>query len=72
MEKLTAYNVLLFVEEDQHQNESKNCVEKEVNTDPWPGYRYTGKLRPYYPLVRFFFFFFLQLHVFQQKYPHIT
>lgn len=43
--------VLFFSEEDKNQNESKNCVEKDINTDPWPGYRYTGKLRPYYPLV---------------------
>lgn len=26
-------------------------VEGDVNTDPWAGYRYTGKLRPHYPLV---------------------
>uniref|UniRef100_A0A8P4KFE0 C6H2-type domain-containing protein n=1 Tax=Dicentrarchus labrax TaxID=13489 RepID=A0A8P4KFE0_DICLA len=37
--------------EDKNQNESKNCVEKDINTDPWPGYRYTGKLRPHYPLT---------------------
>ncbi|KAJ0008807.1 hypothetical protein NQD34_016222 [Periophthalmus magnuspinnatus] len=37
--------------EEQNQIETKNCVEKETNTDPWPGYRYTGKLRPYYPLT---------------------
>ncbi|KAG7226320.1 hypothetical protein INR49_003072 [Caranx melampygus] len=37
--------------EDKNQNESKNCMEKDINTDPWPGYRYTGKLRPYYPLT---------------------
>uniref|UniRef100_A0A3Q3J9Y6 Methionine aminopeptidase n=1 Tax=Monopterus albus TaxID=43700 RepID=A0A3Q3J9Y6_MONAL len=37
--------------EDKNQIESKNCVEKDINTDPWPGYRYTGKLRPYYPLT---------------------
>lgn len=40
-----------ILEEEKNQNESKNCVEKEINTDPWPGYRYTGKLRPHYPLV---------------------
>lgn len=39
-------------EEDKNQNDSKNCVEKDINTDPWPGYRYSGKLRPHYPLVR--------------------
>nr|XP_054597430.1 methionine aminopeptidase 1 [Nothobranchius furzeri] len=37
--------------EDKHQSEDKNCVEKDANTDPWPGYRYTGKLRPHYPLT---------------------
>lgn len=42
----------LFAEEDKIKDEGKNCVEKEINTDPWPGYRYTGKLRPHYPLVR--------------------
>uniref|UniRef100_G3NPM6 Methionine aminopeptidase n=1 Tax=Gasterosteus aculeatus aculeatus TaxID=481459 RepID=G3NPM6_GASAC len=36
---------------DKNQNESKNCVEKDINTDPWPGYRYTGKLHPHYPLT---------------------
>ncbi|TMS21800.1 Methionine aminopeptidase 1 [Larimichthys crocea] len=36
--------------EDKNQNESKNCVEKDINTDPWPGYRYTGKLRPLLPI----------------------
>ncbi|XP_023282623.1 methionine aminopeptidase 1 [Seriola lalandi dorsalis] len=37
--------------EDKNQIETKNCVEKDINTDPWPGYRYTGKLRPHYPLT---------------------
>uniref|UniRef100_A0A3B5A0Q7 Methionine aminopeptidase n=1 Tax=Stegastes partitus TaxID=144197 RepID=A0A3B5A0Q7_9TELE len=37
--------------EDKNQNESKNCVERDINTDPWSGYRYTGKLRPHYPLT---------------------
>lgn len=45
----------MFSEEEKNQNEAKNCVEKDINTDPWPGYRYTGKLRPYYPLVSSFF-----------------
>lgn len=45
-------NVCCFsLEEDKNQNESKNCVENDINTDPWPGYRYTGKLHPHYPLV---------------------
>ncbi|KAM4710119.1 methionine aminopeptidase 1 isoform 1-T1 [Discoglossus pictus] len=26
-------------------------MEGDINTDPWPGYRYTGKLRPHYPLM---------------------
>uniref|UniRef100_A0ACB8E8Q4 Methionine aminopeptidase 1 n=1 Tax=Sphaerodactylus townsendi TaxID=933632 RepID=A0ACB8E8Q4_9SAUR len=26
-------------------------VDGDVNTDPWSGYRYTGKLRPHYPLM---------------------
>uniref|UniRef100_A0A8C2ZC03 Methionyl aminopeptidase 1 n=1 Tax=Cyclopterus lumpus TaxID=8103 RepID=A0A8C2ZC03_CYCLU len=37
--------------DDKNQNESKNCVENDINTDPWPGYRYTGKLHPHYPLT---------------------
>uniref|UniRef100_A0A3P9L612 Methionine aminopeptidase n=1 Tax=Oryzias latipes TaxID=8090 RepID=A0A3P9L612_ORYLA len=37
--------------EEKNQIEANNCVEKDINTDPWPGYRYTGKLRPYYPLT---------------------
>ncbi|XP_007543927.1 methionine aminopeptidase 1 [Poecilia formosa] len=37
--------------EDKHQTEAKNCMEKDTNTDPWLGYRYTGKLRPHYPLT---------------------
>ncbi|KAG9339858.1 hypothetical protein JZ751_022363 [Albula glossodonta] len=36
--------------EDKNRDEAKNCVENDTNTDPWPGYRYTGKLRPHYPL----------------------
>uniref|UniRef100_A0A8C9L568 Methionine aminopeptidase n=1 Tax=Pavo cristatus TaxID=9049 RepID=A0A8C9L568_PAVCR len=26
-------------------------LEGDINTNPWSGYRYTGKLRPHYPLV---------------------
>ncbi|KAL7982090.1 hypothetical protein Chor_001147 [Crotalus horridus] len=26
-------------------------VDGDINTDPWAGYRYTGKLRPHYPLM---------------------
>ncbi|XP_023842543.1 methionine aminopeptidase 1 isoform X3 [Salvelinus sp. IW2-2015] len=36
---------------EDNQDEAKNCVETDTNTDPWPGYRYTGKLRPHYPLT---------------------
>lgn len=49
---LQASSPVFATEEDKNQNDSKNCVEKDINTDPWPGYRYTGKLRPHYPLVR--------------------
>lgn len=44
-----AFFPVFLSEEEKNQNESKNCL--EINTDPWPGYRYTGKLRPHYPLV---------------------
>ncbi len=37
--------------EDKNQNGSKNSVEEDINIDPWPGYRYTGQLRPHYPLT---------------------
>eukprot|EP00066_Takifugu_rubripes_P010641 XP_003978621.1 PREDICTED: methionine aminopeptidase 1-like [Takifugu rubripes] len=37
--------------EEKNQNESKNCLERDMTTDPWPGYRYTGRLRPHYPLT---------------------
>ncbi|KAK5916362.1 hypothetical protein CgunFtcFv8_011354 [Champsocephalus gunnari] len=37
--------------DDKNQNDSKNCVENDINTDPWPGYRYTGILHPHYPLT---------------------
>ncbi|XP_019909779.1 methionine aminopeptidase 1 isoform X1 [Esox lucius] len=37
--------------EDKNQHEAQNCLENDTNTDPWPGYRYTGKLRPHYPLI---------------------
>ncbi|KAG5848239.1 hypothetical protein ANANG_G00096350 [Anguilla anguilla] len=37
--------------EDKSKDETKSSVENDVNTDPWPGYRYTGKLRPHYPLT---------------------
>uniref|UniRef100_A0AAZ3RN66 C6H2-type domain-containing protein n=1 Tax=Oncorhynchus tshawytscha TaxID=74940 RepID=A0AAZ3RN66_ONCTS len=36
---------------EDNQDEAKNCVETDTNTDPWPGYRYTGRLRPHYPLT---------------------
>lgn len=43
--------IYIYLEEDKTKDEEKNCFEKEVNTDPWPGYKYSGKLRPHYPLV---------------------
>lgn len=43
--------ICVLSEDEKNQNESKNCLEWDINTDPWPGYRYTGKLRPHYPLV---------------------
>ncbi|MGH0154505.1 UNVERIFIED_CONTAM: hypothetical protein FKN15_029400 [Acipenser sinensis] len=38
-------------EEDKTNQDSSKGVENDVNTDPWPGYRFTGKLRPCYPLT---------------------
>ncbi|XP_041076662.1 methionine aminopeptidase 1 isoform X1 [Polyodon spathula] len=37
--------------EDKTNQDSSKGVENDVNTDPWPGYRFTGKLRPCYPLT---------------------
>ncbi|NXT99717.1 MAP1 aminopeptidase, partial [Buphagus erythrorhynchus] len=39
-------------------------LEGDVNTNPWSGYRYTGKLRPHYPLMGFFLTFFNPLPFF--------
>ncbi|XP_048468356.1 methionine aminopeptidase 1, partial [Rhincodon typus] len=36
---------------EKSKEESSKTEKGEVNTDPWPGYRYTGKLRPHYPLT---------------------
>lgn len=47
---ITGLVIGCLTEEDK-KDEEKNCMEKEVNTDPWPGYKYSGKLRPHYPLV---------------------
>lgn len=48
-----------FAIEEPNSEEPNNCT-KDINTDPWPGYRYTGKLHPHYPLVRSLHFFFLR------------
>uniref|UniRef100_A0A3B3R3R1 Methionine aminopeptidase n=1 Tax=Paramormyrops kingsleyae TaxID=1676925 RepID=A0A3B3R3R1_9TELE len=37
--------------EDKTKEDAKKKVENDIDTDPWPGYRYTGKLRPHYPLT---------------------
>ncbi|XP_078425922.1 methionine aminopeptidase 1 [Cetorhinus maximus] len=36
---------------EKSKEESSKSEKDEINTDPWPGYRYTGKLRPHYPLT---------------------
>ncbi|XP_062902965.1 methionine aminopeptidase 1 isoform X1 [Mobula hypostoma] len=36
---------------EKSKEESSKSEKGEINTDPWPGYRYTGKLRPHYPLT---------------------
>uniref|UniRef100_A0A4W3I423 Methionine aminopeptidase n=1 Tax=Callorhinchus milii TaxID=7868 RepID=A0A4W3I423_CALMI len=35
---------------EKPKEENSKSIKDEINMDPWPGYRYTGKLRPYYPL----------------------
>ncbi|RMC13767.1 hypothetical protein DUI87_08849 [Hirundo rustica rustica] len=41
------------VEEDEKAKRevSSWSLEGDINTNPWSGYRYTGKLRPHYPLT---------------------
>lgn len=42
----------VFSEDEKAKREvSSWSLEGDVNTNPWSGYRYTGKLRPHYPLV---------------------
>ncbi|XP_038648720.1 methionine aminopeptidase 1 isoform X2 [Scyliorhinus canicula] len=36
---------------EKAKEECSKSEKGEINTDPWPGYRYTGKLRPHYPLT---------------------
>lgn len=44
--------VTCFAEDEKAKREvSAWTVDGDINTDPWSGYRYTGKLRPHYPLV---------------------
>ncbi|KAK2492863.1 hypothetical protein MC885_011736, partial [Smutsia gigantea] len=38
-------------DEKARREVSSWTVEGDINTDPWAGYRYTGKLRPHYPLM---------------------
>ncbi|TKC48697.1 hypothetical protein EI555_002885, partial [Monodon monoceros] len=38
-------------EKAKRESVSPWTVEGDINTDPWAGYRYTGKLRPHYPLM---------------------
>ncbi|KAJ8784374.1 hypothetical protein J1605_008307 [Eschrichtius robustus] len=42
-----------ITEDEKAKRESVSpwTVEGDINTDPWAGYRYTGKLRPHYPLM---------------------
>ncbi|KAJ6668895.1 hypothetical protein lerEdw1_012382 [Lerista edwardsae] len=41
-----------FAEDEKAKREvSAWTVDGDINTDPWAGYRYTGKLRPHYPLM---------------------
>lgn len=43
---------LVFSEDEKAKREvSSWSLEGDINTNPWSGYRYTGKLRPHYPLV---------------------
>uniref|UniRef100_A0AAY4ARE1 Methionine aminopeptidase n=1 Tax=Denticeps clupeoides TaxID=299321 RepID=A0AAY4ARE1_9TELE len=44
-------NRLLLDLEDKANDEHKIFATRGTNTDPWPGYHYTGKLRPHYPLT---------------------
>lgn len=42
----------VFSEDEKAKREvSSWTLEGDINTNPWSGYRYTGKLRPHYPLV---------------------
>lgn len=42
----------VFSEDEKAKREVPSwTLEGDVNTNPWSGYRYTGKLRPHYPLV---------------------
>lgn len=59
MQDLLIIPSFVFTEEEKNQIEANNCVEKDINTDPWPGYRYTGKLRPYYPLVSLYIYMYV-------------
>lgn len=49
---LRIFFFFVFSEDEKAKREvSSWTLEGDVNTNPWSGYRYTGKLRPHYPLV---------------------
>ena len=49
---LFCFVCFFFSEDEKAKHEvSSWTLEGDVNTNPWSGYRYTGKLRPHYPLV---------------------
>nr|XP_006008341.1 PREDICTED: methionine aminopeptidase 1 [Latimeria chalumnae]XP_006008342.1 PREDICTED: methionine aminopeptidase 1 [Latimeria chalumnae]XP_006008343.1 PREDICTED: methionine aminopeptidase 1 [Latimeria chalumnae] len=37
--------------DEKARQETSRSILNDINTEPWPGYRYMGKLRPHYPLV---------------------
>ncbi|RLW00849.1 hypothetical protein DV515_00008446 [Chloebia gouldiae] len=50
--KIFVIRHLLYTKDEKAKREvSSWSLEGDVNTNPWSGYRYTGKLRPHYPLT---------------------
>ncbi|XP_062430179.1 methionine aminopeptidase 1 isoform X3 [Rhea pennata] len=50
--KASCCNFVFFSEDEKAKREvSSWTLEGDINTNPWSGYRYTGKLRPHYPLT---------------------
>ncbi|XP_064416198.1 methionine aminopeptidase 1 isoform X2 [Latimeria chalumnae] len=37
--------------DEKARQETSRSILNDINTEPWPGYRYMGKLRPHYPLT---------------------